>query len=344
MRNQPRNRQLIGRRYGARMLPVLITVDTEYASGLVASGAASTCAENFARCLACETPDGPVGIGYQMTVLERHGLKAVFFVDPMPALLWGGEAVARIVDPILARGHDVQLHLHTEWLALATRSPIAVGRTGRNLSDFTYEEQQALIAWAAEQLVLAGAPHPVAFRAGNYGANDDTLRALASLGIAYDSSFAPALVGGDCRIGLGREHLLPVTRHGVREVPIAAIGARGGLRHGQLTALSFAEITAAIRHAAGQNWPVFVLVSHGFELMNRDRGIANRVVKRRFERLCAWIAGQDVVTTGTISDTAVRARLDDPALATGRADALPRNRWREARRMGEQAYANRVYG
>lgn len=325
------------------MLPVLITVDTEYASGYVASGQAATCDANFARCLACETPSGPVGIGYQMDVLDRHGLKAVFFVDPMPALLWGDEAVERIVEPVLARGHEVQLHLHTEWLALADNSPIAPGRTGRNLADFTCDEQQALIAWAAERLVAAGAPYPLAFRAGNYGANDDTLYALARLGIAFDTSFAPALVGGDCTIGLERDDLMPVTRHGVREVPISAIGAGGGLRHAQLTALSLDEITAAIRHAALQDWPALVLVSHSFELMNRDKGIANKVVKRRFEALCAWLARQPDVTAGGFADPIVRARLDGPC-PMSRPEALPRNRLREVLRMGEQDFANAVYG
>lgn len=326
------------------MLPVMITVDTEYASGYVASGEDTSCADNFARCLACDTPSGPVGIFYQMDVLDRHDLKAVFFVDPMPALLWGDEAVARIVQPILSRGHEVQLHLHTEWLALAENSPFAVGRAGRNLSDFSCDEQEVLIGRAAERLVAAGAPWPVAFRAGNYGANDDTLRALKRLGIAFDSSFAPALIGGDCRIGLGPENLLPVTREGVREVPISAIATGTGLRHAQLTALSLSEMKAAIRHARAQDWRAFVLVSHSFEMMNRDRGIANRTVQRRFEALCQWLAEEPGVTTGTFADPAVRERLEGQRPISGRARALPASRMRELGRMAEQAFANAVYG
>ncbi len=326
------------------MLPVMLTVDTEYASGYVASGEDLSCAANFARCLACETPSGPVGIHYQMDVLDRHGLKAVFFVDPMPALLWGDAAVARIVEPIMARGHDVQLHLHTEWLALADGNPLPPGRAGRNLSDFTGDEQEVLIGWAAEQLVAAGAPYPLAFRAGNYGANDDTLAALTRLGIAFDSSFAPALIGGDCRIGLGPENLLPVSRKGVREVPISAIATRRGLRHAQLTALSSRELKAAIRHAREQDWRAFALVSHSFEMMNRDRAIANRLVKRRFEALCLWLAEEPGVTTGTFSDEWVRERLAGQRPLSGRAKALPASRMRELGRMAEQAFANAVYG
>ncbi len=326
------------------MLPVMLTVDTEYASGYVASGDADSCAENFARCLSCETQSGPVGIHYQMEVLGRYGLKAVFFVDPMPALLWGEEAVSRIVEPILSRGHEVQLHLHTEWLALAGSSPIGPGRSGRNLCDFSLDDQHVLIGWAAERLVAAGAPYPAAFRAGNYGANDDTLRALARLGIAFDTSFAPALTGGDCHIGLTREDLAPVLREQVCEVPIAAIGARGGLRHAQLTALSLSELKAAIRHAAKQDWAAFVLVSHSFEMMNRDKGLANRVVQRRFEALCEWIAGEPQVTSGAFGQNWVRERLVKPSSPARRPQAMPRAPMREMLRMAEQVYANAVYG
>ena len=76
--------------------------------------------------------------------------------------------------------------------------------------------------------MAANAPAPVAFRAGNYGANDDTLRALATLGITYDSSHCPALVGGACQISLGPDDRDPELHHGVIEVPAGTIGTLGG--------------------------------------------------------------------------------------------------------------------
>lgn len=76
--------------------------------------------------------------------------------------------------------------------------------------------------------MAAGAPAPVAFRAGNYGANDDTLRALATLGITYDSSHCPALVGGACQISLGPDDRDPELHHGVIEVPAGTIDTLGG--------------------------------------------------------------------------------------------------------------------
>jgi len=118
----------------------------------------------------------------------------------MPGLIWGTAAIEDVVGPIVRRGHDVQLHIHTEWLEL-TGSANPVGRTGTNIADFNLDEQCNLLDRARSLLVAAGAPLPRAFRAGNYGANDDTLRALAILGLSHDSSHCPGLpaLAGDAR-------------------------------------------------------------------------------------------------------------------------------------------------
>ena len=108
--------------------------------------------------------------------------------------------------------------------------------------------------------------------------------------------------------------------------------------------MSLRELKAAIRHAAEEDWPAFVLVSHSFEMMNRDKGVANRMVQRRFEALCEWIASEPGVTTGTFADAWVLERLKSPQGTTCQPQALPRAPMREMLRMAEQAFANAVYG
>ncbi|PEQ12701.1 hypothetical protein B2G71_10365 [Novosphingobium sp. PC22D] len=324
------------------MLPVFLTIDTEFSSGMFARGEGRDWQDNFARCLSCETTGGEVGIFYQMDVADRHGLKLVFFVDPMPALVWGIEPIKRVVGPVLDRGHDVQLHLHPEWLAFAQTNPLGT-RTGRNLADFTREEQLVLLAWAVERLTAAGAPRPVAFRAGNYGADDNTLHCLGELGIAFDTSFPPGIGRSDCRLSFGSETILPVARHGVTELPIGAIGGRGlRRRHAQLTAMSQWELRSATRHAQRSDWPAFVLVSHSFEMMNRARGTANRIVQTRFERYCAWLAAQPGIETCDFRDAARNARLASTRDHQA-ARLMPYNPAREIMRIGEQALANALY-
>lgn len=321
---------------------VFITIDTEYSSGLYTGPHAADRAENFARSIACITPKGPAGISHKLELLARYGQKAVFFVDPMPALVWGIAAIEDIVGPIIDAGQDVQLHCHTEWLALAgSAHPLASGRTGRNLADFPFEEQCAILGFARDTLMAAGAPAPVAFRAGNYGANDDTLRALAGMGIAYDSSHCPALAGsGDCRISLGPEVRDPVLHHGVIEVPAGSIGTLGGgQRHAQITALTLGEMVAAIAHARDTGRENFTLVSHSFELINRRKLAVNAIVRRRFTGLLRALATMPGVATGNYRDA-------PPQVCTYPAPSqpLPASAIRTGRRLAEQLVSNAVYG
>ena len=320
------------------MLHVYITIDTEYSSAYYRPLTTNDYSLNYKRSIAGIASDGEVGIHYQMDVLEEYGLKAVFFVDPMPALLWGSRAISDVVMPIIQRGHDVQLHAHTEWLSHVDNGPVG-GKTGRNIADFTLDEQITLIDLARNLLMDAGAPAPVAFRAGNYGANDDTLRALAQLGIAYDTSFCPGIEDSDCDIRLTADYTKPLRYCGVTEVPVGSIATHGkGQRHAQIVSLSAREMSAAIRHAARLGDTQFTLVSHSFELLSRNRLRVNRIVKRRFEKLCASIAGMRGVTTGTYRD--------NPPLVPEEEEAslLPHNPARTVERIGEQIMVNALYG
>ena len=327
------------------MTRVYLTIDTEYSSGLANGACPVDRTENFARSIACFTPDGPAGITYQLKMFERHGIRAVFFVDPMPALLWGIAAIEDVVTPILNAGQDVQLHCHTEWLRLAGAGSPLRGLSGGHIKDFDFDEQCRILDWARDALVAAGAPKPVAFRAGNYGANNDTLRALAAVGLRYDSSHCPALVGtGACDIDLGAGDQLPMLYEGVIEVPAGCIAeAGGGFRHAQITALSLREMKAAIRNARNTNTTSFTLVSHSFELINRRKQAVNRVVQRRFDGLCSWLeAAHNIATAnyrGTpplhVGETNLPRRAGQQPLAPSVLRTWPR--------LAEQAVSNIFY-
>ena len=322
------------------MTRVYITIDTEYSSGLVSDLSDTDRKDNFARSIACVTPEGPTGISHKLRLFEEHGINAVFFVDPMPALVWGVAAIEDVVAPILEAGQDVQLHCHTEWLELAgDKNPLGSKRTGQNLFDFDLDDQHQILEYARDVLVAAGAPVPVAFRAGNYGADDNTLDVLARLGLRYDSSHCPALPGAS-RISLGEEHRDPLLYRGVIEVPVGSIGTLGGgLRHAQITALTLAELRAALRHAHNHDYPSFTLVSHSFELINRRKLAVNRIVRRRFEGLCRTLASMPGVRTGNYRDT--------PPLFAGQtapSQPLPASVLRTGYRYAEQLVSNSLYG
>ena len=322
------------------MTCVYITIDTEYSSGLVADLSEASRKDNFARSIACITPEGPSGITHKLALFEQYGIKAVFFVDPMPALVWGVAAIEDVVGPIIEAGQDVQLHCHTEWLELAGgANPLKSKRTGSNLFDFPLEEQQQILTYARDTLIAAGAPAPVAFRAGNYGADDNTLRALSKIGLRYDSSHCPAMPEAS-RISLGPDVRDPALFEGIIEVPAGSIGTLdGGQRHAQITALTLAEMRAAIRHARDNGRESFTLVTHSFELINRRKLAVNRIVRHRFEGLCKSLSTMRGITTGNYRD-------NPPLFGTRRAPSpvLPADPLRTGYRYAEQLISNTLYG
>jgi peptidoglycan/xylan/chitin deacetylase (PgdA/CDA1 family) len=308
--------------------PVFFTVDTEFAWRHHAAGL--DVETIYARSL---EPAG-VGLGYQLDQLARHGLKACFFVDPMPALVFGLAPVQRMVETVLAAGQEVQLHLHPNWTgAHAGDRAASYGRF--QMHEYTLAEQVALLRGATELLVAAGAPQPIAFRAGGYAANENTLRALAELGFVYDSSHNGA-EPAESRTGLSPDTIAPVAHHLI-EVPVTVIEDAPGIwRTFQLCALSGAEAAAALDHAAAEGHAAVTIVSHGFELANRLGTRANGVHVRRFEILCRLLADRaDVLPTMHFADR--------PTLALGQTDRpLEANALRRRLRQAEQLWSNWV--
>jgi peptidoglycan/xylan/chitin deacetylase (PgdA/CDA1 family) len=249
--------------------------------------------------------DGEYGLPYQMAVLNRHGLKAVYFVEALFASRIGVPVLKDIIDTIRAGGHEVQLHLHTEWLG-DIHDPLLPHGHRQYLSQFTREQQRALIRKGLDNLAAAGAGKIDAFRAGSFGANRDTLLALADNGIAIDSSYNRTCLQDDW--GLVRPPVQPVRLDGVWEFPMAAFcDYPGHFRHAQLCACSFAELRHALLAGAQAGWYSFVILMHSFELLKNRHGRnelkRDHLVMRRFEKLCAFLASRpDLFCTTVFSE------------------------------------------
>ena len=314
------------------MTGVLLSIDTELTWRAHEAGA--TWQENLARSFDC----AGVGVAYQLDALRRHGLNACFFVDPMPAVLFGIEPVRRMVAPIVAAGQEVQLHLHTMWPDAGRRARDGQMSVRFELTGLPLATQRALIEQARELLIEAGAPSPVAFRSGAFGGDAATLAALAAAGFRYDSTHNGAWMPWPCDTGLSARQVAPCETHGLIELPVTTLDEGGGrLRHLQIAAVSVAEMRAAILHAEREHNPLVTIVGHGFELANRAGTRANRIVRRRFDALCAWL--------GRNADRFPTRRIDTlPTLATDVA-ATPAcvPGYLRAVRMATQATSNLIY-
>lgn len=308
---------------------VLLTVDTELTWRHYVRG--NSWQENFAWSY---DPAG-VGVPYVLDRLATYGLKACFFLDPMPALVYGLEPIRRMVEPILAAGQEIQLHLHSFWVSLS--EGVSEG-ANFELTCFDGARQRELIQTARDLLVRAGAPNPIAFRSGSFAADDRTFEALRSVGIRYDSSHNGSHHPWPSSLSFDPRLIVPVEHDGVVEVPVSQITQRGGgVRHLQLCAVSSAEMRAALLHACAEGHPLVTLVSHSFELASRDGLRPNRTVCRRFEALCRFLRDN----SDRLSTTRF-AELHD--LPLGRAaEPLPPQPLRTLRRMAEQLWANAIY-
>jgi len=271
-----------------------------------------------------------VGIPYQLRKLAEHDLHACFFVDPMPGLHFGVEPVKRMVGPILEAGQDVQLHLHPQWAGMADETFV----DAFEMNAYSKAEQRAMMERACELLMKAGAPAPIAFRAGSYSANDATLRAAASLGIRYDSSHDGSAHPWPSAISLPADQILPIEHEGVVELPVTLIGAISGYRHLQICAVSLAEMRAALRHAVDDDHPLVTIVSHSFELATRNGERVNRAHLRRFEGLCAHLQQHS-------ADMPTRRVADLGRLPIGHlAEPMPSDPIRALGRQAEQLWSN----
>lgn len=307
---------------------VLITIDTELTWRHHEAGFGWE--DNYTRSV---EPAG-VGLSYQLAKLAEHGLKACFFVDPMPTVLFGPDPVKRMVETVLDAGQEVQLHLHPMWEGArldGSKDPAVPFE----LIDHDLEAQVALIAKARDLLVSAGAPDPIAFRSGSYAANADTLAALARLGIAYDSSHNGCEAPWPSALALPLEQIAPVKLGGVIEIPVSQVlMPRGGFRHLQICAVSIGEMRTALRHAVAKQLPVVTIVGHSFELATRNGLYPNSIVKARFDRLCALLAQRrDTGPTVHFADLA-----DVPLGGSG--DPAGVSHFAVAQRMAQQLLSN----
>jgi hypothetical protein len=293
--------------------------------------------EEIANYLYGKTSAGNFGVPYQIGRLNKYGLKATYFVDPMFAQVVGKEALRQLVSLIQDGGQEVQVHMHTEWLGEIS-DPLLPRERRQNIGQYSESEQTAIIGHGINTLRECGATSLVAFRAGNFGANLSTLRAAKNNGLSFDSSHNTCFLGAACDM----EALGPLTQpklvEGIMEFPISFYSDYSNhLRHAQLGACSFAELQAALLWAWREGWHSFVILLHGTELVrhqDREGGqiMPNSVVVSRFDKLCQFLnAHSDKFSTVPFCE------LDPAAIpANGTANwfrsSLTRTLWRH----GEQ--------
>lgn len=319
------------------MLEVFLTVDVEvWCEGW--SEIDRKFPEAFRRYIYGPTRCGNFGLPYQIDALHSHGLTGVFFVEPLFSCRFGPEPLHEIVALVNAGLQEVQLHLHTEWVDESLRPLLEhVDQKRQHLRYFTLEEQIALISTGAKLLCDAGAAPVNAFRAGSFGFNKETLRALAVNGIKFDSSYNASMFGLDSGVLPGIIALEPFLCDGVYEYPMTTFqDGAGGLRHAQIAACSYRELEGLLWSGLEAGNKTFVLLSHNFELMNQKKDRPDWIAVRRFDKLCSFLNNnRDCFKVSGFHGLEPRNTLEQHK-------PLVSPRWKTIHRMAEQLY-RKVY-
>lgn len=291
---------------------------------------------SFERYIFGSSPTGDHALPQTLDTLDRHGLKGVFFVEPLFAARFGVEHLATIIRLIRDAGQELQLHLHPEWTDEA-KTPLLSTITGKRqfLTEYDAEEQRQLITHGIRLFEEAGAPRPTAFRSGNFSCNGDTFAAVAANGLRFDSSINPEVAASHHHavIPEGASPYEAFELGQLECIPMSSfLDGRGRPRHAQLGACSADELTQALIAAEQSHWPTFVLLSHGDELMVRGRNKPDPTVVHRFEHLCNFLAEhRETLPTVGFNDL--------PTQAAPCKRPLPRvSKLATAKRFVEQAY------
>ena len=311
------------------MLDVFITIDTEiWVSGW--SDLDEHFPDAFRRYIYGPTKYGNDAMPATVKLLTEHGLRGVFFVEPLFSIRFGQQALQDIIGIIQESGHEIQLHLHPEWIDEFSPSPLAhiKGKT-QFLRSLSYADQTKLIALGKSLLRDSGVSTIDAFRAGSYAANTSTLKAIAANDIYIDTSYNSASKIGTADIAPNRVLLVPEKYADVTIYPVTTFldGIQGRQRHLQITACSSTEIEWVLNRASDLGWGAVVIVSHNFELLNRSKNKRDPIVFGRFKRLCSFlerhrdrfnVRGFSGLTPTVSLHTRQLQPIIAPILATGR--------------------------
>ncbi|MDW3094232.1 MAG: polysaccharide deacetylase [Gammaproteobacteria bacterium] len=236
------------------------------------------------------TPSGDCGLPLKLKILQEHGIRATFFVEPLFATRFGLEPLQEIVSLIKEYDQDIQLHLHTEWVDEANK-PLFPENTNKrqHIKYYSLEEQCKLIETGVNLLKQCGCEDVKAFRAGSFGANMDTLEALRRNDIFIDSSYNYTFLNKNCDIEYPTPLYQPALINGVYEYPLSYFHDSNSARHAQLGACTSRELIHCMQQAETLGWDSFVILSHNFELMNTKKSGPDNTVINRFRRVCEFL-------------------------------------------------------
>lgn len=233
-----------------------------------------------------------MGIPKIIEICNRYNVKGLFFVDIAEMWDLGFEKIREVVTYIIKEGHDVGMHIHPHHYPNEKR---------HFLFDYTKDEQYTIIRECTQAFVKITGIMPKSFRAGKYGANQDTLDIINELGYKYD--FSEFYSNKWCGIKPDICYILPVKYKQLVEFPVTIYKSLNlGKLYTRYDKLEVTENTNEIwhiikRYNSLKQDGVIILFMHSFSFLNwlthPDSPTVEERNLRRFESLISKISSDE---------------------------------------------------
>jgi hypothetical protein len=292
---------------------VFITVDTEHSIGGAFKDRNLKPVGNGKRIWG-KVGDKSFGIPLIMDIGESYDIRLNFFVEVLNKYYFGEDETKKVCEYILNRGHDVQLHLHPNYLNFTLNNPLEKTYSDQ-IGTYSLEKQIELIKEGVEILMQNGVPRPIAFRAGCFGANEETLRALKAVGVLIDSSYNKTYLGDTCLLdNKGINDLTYLNE--IWEFPITNFVESTKVRSKRfkpldINGVSFQEMKYVLNQGKIKGPKHITILLHSFSFIKPYDVQYNKVkprwhVIKRFEKLCKYLKDNsdsfEVRTFGSINE------------------------------------------
>lgn len=234
------------------------------------------------------------GVAAIMDICEAYNVKATFFVDVFEYQNVGESRLKDVCMLIKNRGHDVQLHTHPSriWDRMC-------------MKDYSLEDQIDIIKKGADLLFQWIGEHPIAHRAGSFGANEETLLALRENNIFLDSS----LFASYPHCQLNSKSINQVFEYnGTIEVPPTLyiplkLGKFVNYRNVDIDACTLSELKHVTKVCNEKGLSVMTVLLHSFSFIKRNPDSTifspDDVDMKRFDRFlsfCTKDLGTEFIT------------------------------------------------
>lgn len=224
------------------------------------------------------------GVRKIMEICDAYDGKATFFVDFCMHHQYGESAIRDLCVFIDSKGHDVQVHVHPNWIR---------GYERTTLHSYSFDTQNKIIREVKQLYEKCLGRSPLAFRAGAYGANMDTIRALENNGFKVDSSYFH--LNKNCVLNEELSHRYSNRMFyigNILEMPVTIYSMLGGpytkISKIDMNACSWREIKHVVRDYTQEPRILFVILFlHSFSFIKRGKKVGDKFpnfrVIRKFE-------------------------------------------------------------